>query len=55
MTNKEISRALKLTAALGELNDENPFKLKSLTNAAFQVDRLDYQLDGKTTEQILEI
>jgi len=55
MTNKEISRALKLTSALGELHDENPFKLKSLINAAFQVDRLDYQLEGKTTSEILEV
>jgi DNA polymerase (family 10) len=55
MTNKEISRALKLTAALGELHDENPFKLKSLTNAAFQIDRSDVVLEGKSLEELLQI
>lgn len=55
MTNKEISRALKLTAALGELHNENPFKLKSLTNAAFQIDRSDIVLEGKSLEELLQI
>ena len=55
MTNKEISRALKLTAALGELHDDNPFKLKSLTNAAFQIDRSDVVLEGKSLEELLQI
>ena len=50
MTNKEISKALKLTAALGELHGENPFKLKSLTNASFQIDRLGESLFGKSLE-----
>lgn len=52
MTNKEISKALKLTAALGELHGENPFKLKSLTNAAFQIDRLGESLLGKSLEEL---
>jgi DNA polymerase (family 10) len=55
MTNKEISRALKLIAALGELHDENPFKLKSYTNASFNVDRAGEALEGKSLEQLLQI
>jgi DNA polymerase (family 10) len=55
MTNKEISRALKLIAALGELHDENPFKLKSFTNAAFNVDRAGEALEGKSLEELLLI
>ena len=55
MTNKEISRFLKLTAALGELHDENPFKVKSLNNGAFQVDRAGVSLDGKTVEELATI
>jgi DNA polymerase (family 10) len=55
MTNKEISRFLKLTAALGELHDENPFKIKSLNNGAFQVDRAGVSLDGKTVEELATI
>lgn len=52
MTNKEISRALKLLAALGELHGENPFKLKSLTNAAFQIDRLGESIHDKSLEEL---
>ncbi len=55
MTNKEISRALKLIASLGELHDENPFKLKSFTNAAFNVDRAGEALEGKTIEELVKI
>jgi len=55
MTNKEISRALKLIASLGELHDENPFKLKSFTNAAFNVDRAGDALEGKTLEELIQI
>ena len=55
MTNKEISRALKLIASLGELHDENPFKLKSYTNASFNVDRAGEALEGKSLEQLLQI
>ncbi|MCB0820237.1 MAG: DNA polymerase/3'-5' exonuclease PolX [Bacteroidetes bacterium] len=44
MTNKEISRALRLAAGLSELHDANPFKVRSLNNAAFQIDRLGVQL-----------
>lgn len=55
MTNKEISRALKLTAALGELYGENEFKLKSLNNSAFQIDRAGFPLAGKTVEELLQI
>ena len=55
MTNKEISRALKLIAALGELHNENPFKLKSFTNAAFNVDRAGDALAGKLLEELILI
>jgi DNA polymerase (family 10) len=55
MTNKEISKALKLSAALGELHGENPFKLKSLNNASFQIDRLGDTLMGKSLQEIQAI
>jgi DNA polymerase (family X) len=55
MTNKEISKALKLTAALAELHGENDFKIKSLTNASFQIDRFGDSLEGKTLEQLQKI
>jgi DNA polymerase (family 10) len=55
MSNKEISKVLKLSAALGELHGENDFKLKSLTNASFQIDRYSETLEGKTQEQLIKI
>jgi DNA polymerase (family 10) len=44
MFNKELAKVFKLTAQLMELHDENPFKIKSYTNAAFQIDRSEDQL-----------
>lgn len=40
MENKPISRTLKLLAQLMELHKENPFKVKSITNAALKIDKL---------------
>lgn len=39
MSNKELSRHFRLLAALMELHAENPFKIKSVQNASFQIDR----------------
>jgi len=44
MENKPISRALRLLSQLMELHEENPFKIKSVVNAAFKIDKLPYQL-----------
>jgi DNA polymerase (family 10) len=40
MINSEIADILKLTANLLELLDDNPFKIKSLLNASFKIDKL---------------
>lgn len=40
MSNKEISKKFRLLAALMELHDENAFKIKSYTNAAYAIERL---------------
>ena len=55
MTNKEISRALRMLSSLMELHDENPFKIKSITNASFQVDRATSQIAEMTESEILSI
>lgn len=55
MTNKEISRALRMLAGLMELHDENPFKIKSITNASFQVDRAASPIEEMTEAEILAI
>jgi DNA polymerase (family 10) len=44
MTNKQIAKALKLAAQLGELHDENPFKTKALSSAAFHIERLETEV-----------
>lgn len=52
MTTEEIASALKLTAQLMELHEENPFKIKSITNAAFKLDKTDLDLTGKTVQEL---
>ncbi len=47
METEGIARLLKLTAQLMELHHENPFKVKSVANAAFQLDKTDIALGGK--------
>jgi DNA polymerase (family 10) len=52
MTTEEIAGALKLTAQLMELHEENPFKIKSIANAAFKLDKTDMDLQGKTLQEL---
>lgn len=55
MENKPISRTLRLLAQLMELHEENSFKIKSVTNAAFKIDKLPFAIAKKTAEEISEI
>lgn len=55
MTNKEIASRLKLTANLMELHDENPFKVKSLANAAFKIGKMDVPLMILSKEELEKI
>ncbi|WP_316809719.1 DNA polymerase/3'-5' exonuclease PolX [Pedobacter heparinus] len=55
MENKTIARNLRLLSQLMELHNENPFKIKSVANAAFKVDKLPYAVSGKTLEEIAQI
>lgn len=52
MTNDEITEALEITAKLMELHNENPFKIKAYTNAAFKLSKLRYDFEGKGKEDI---
>jgi DNA polymerase (family 10) len=52
METEAIARSLKLTAQLMELHNENPFKVKSLANAAFKLDKTNIQLAGKTSLEL---
>lgn len=55
MENKAISRTLKLLAQLMELHEENPFKIKSVANASFKIDKLPVQLSTQPLTTIDQI
>jgi len=55
MENKPIARKLRLLSQLMELHEVNPFKIKSIANAAFNVDKLPYAVAGKTFEELEKI
>ncbi|MBB6498167.1 DNA polymerase/3'-5' exonuclease PolX [Pedobacter cryoconitis] len=55
MENKTIARSLRLLSQLMELHNDNPFKIKSVANAAFKVDKLPYAISSKSLEEIEKI
>lgn len=52
MENKAIARSLRLLAQLMELHEENPFKIKSVANAALKIDKLPFAIAAKPVEEI---
>lgn len=55
MENKTIARTLRLLSQLMELHEENPFKIKSIANAYFKVDKLPFALKDRPIEEIDKI
>ena len=55
MENKAIARTLRLLSQIMELHKENPYKIKSVANAALKIDKLPYAIKGKTIEEIEQI
>ncbi|WP_428330700.1 helix-hairpin-helix domain-containing protein [Mucilaginibacter sp.] len=55
MENKPIARKLRLLSQLMELHDVNPFKIKSIANAALKVDKLPFPIAGKSLEELEKI
>lgn len=55
MENKTIARNLRLLSQLMELHNENPFKIKSVANAAFKVDKLPFSLATKSLNEIEQV
>ena len=55
MENNEIIRQLKLTASLMELHNENPFKLRSYTTAAFNLEKFQTPLELLPIHELEEI
>lgn len=52
MSNRELAKAFKLTAQLMELHDENPFKIRSIKNAAFKLERHPVPVETLTADEI---
>jgi len=55
MENKPIARRLRLLSQLMELHEVNPFKIKSVANASFKVDKLPFPVAGKTLAELEKI
>ncbi|WP_179413562.1 helix-hairpin-helix domain-containing protein [Mucilaginibacter sp. E4BP6] len=55
MENKPIARRLRLLSQLMELHEVNPFKIKSIANAAFKVDKLPFSVAGKTLAELEKV
>jgi DNA polymerase (family 10) len=55
MENKPIARKLRLLSQLMELHEVNPFKIKSIANAAFNVDKSPYSITSKSFEELEKI
>lgn len=55
MENKTIARTLRLLSQLMELHEVNPFKIKSIANAYFKVDKLPFALKDKPLDEIDKI
>jgi DNA polymerase (family X) len=55
MNSDEIIEHLELMARLMELHDENPFKTRAVSNAAFKLNKLRYNFEGRSKEDIENI
>ncbi|HYK76362.1 MAG TPA: helix-hairpin-helix domain-containing protein [Daejeonella sp.] len=55
MDNKKIAKTLRLLSQLMELHNENPFKVKSMANAAFKVDKLPFPIAEKSLDEMEQI
>ncbi|MBL7917926.1 MAG: PHP domain-containing protein [Bacteroidia bacterium] len=55
MTNDEIIDSIELYGKLLELHNENPFKVKAISNAAYKLNKLRFDFQGKSKEEIDKI
>ncbi|MCX2574841.1 DNA polymerase/3'-5' exonuclease PolX [Pedobacter sandarakinus] len=55
MENKTIARTFRLLSQLMELHEVNPFKIKSVANAYFKVDKLPFALKDKPFDELEQI
>lgn len=54
MTNKEIASVFKLCGQLMELHQENSFRTKAISNAAFRIDKLPFKAEDSNLEELSE-
>ncbi|MBC7450813.1 MAG: DNA polymerase/3'-5' exonuclease PolX [Cytophagales bacterium] len=52
MTNQELAELLALTASLMELHDENPFKVRSIQSAGFNIEKIEITLSGLSLAEL---
>ena len=55
MKNKAIARTLRLLSQLMELHSENPFKIKTIANAALKVDKLSFAIADKSLLEMEQV
>jgi DNA polymerase (family 10) len=55
MRSEDIIYSLEITAKLLELHNENPFKIKAYSNAAYKFSKLRFDFEGKTQLEIQSI
>lgn len=55
MENKQIARTLRLLSQLMELHEANPFKIKSIANAAFKIDKLPFKVANKSSDELEKV
>lgn len=55
MENKIIARTFRFFSSLLELHNENPFKVRSVANAAFKIDKLPYPIATKSLSEMEKI
>ena len=55
ITNRQIAKAFRLVSQLMELHEENPFKVRSLQNAAFKIEKIGVPLSEMDVTELASI
>jgi DNA polymerase (family 10) len=55
ITTEDIADGLEITAKLMELHDENPFKVKAISSAAYKLGKTRLDLNNQTVEELTKV
>lgn len=55
ITTEDIADGLEITAKLMELHNENPFKIKAISSAAYKLGKTRLDIDNQTVEDLVKI